>query len=341
MRLMKPKTRRATQLLLAASLAWASPAFSKEKEEIPAPPPMAKTGAATVFLDTPAETPLHIAGRIVDPLDFLIRKEPKHGQLSGLRRTGRNSAAVLYTPDAHARPGDDFFSFAAQSVDSPVSAQATVWVRLVERPSVLEYPGEMDFGKVFLGDREERPLNLTNTGGGTAAGTIRPNAPWHAGKGGEYRVPAGTESAIPLAFEPLEERDFSDRIQVGADQKSVVLVRGSGVAPVLWPKDGLVVSPADRGKGTTSITFTNNSSSERSLSVDWPEFLKAPKEVTLPPEGSTAVKLEFPAPLSLNYEGEAAVLSGNNSFANCGRRKRFPEDPLSLAGIVDQTNSWK
>jgi len=308
---MKSKNHRSYLILLAAGLAWASPVFSKEKEEIPAPPPMAKTGAATVFLDTPAEIPLQIAGRIVDPLDFLIRKEPKHGQLSGLRRTGRNSATVLYTPDAHAGPGDDFFSFAAQSVDSPVSATATVWVRLVERPAVLEYPGELDFGKVFLGDREERPLKLTNTGGGTAAGTIRPNAPWHAGKGGEYRVPAETESVIPLVFEPLEERDFSDRIQVGADPKSVVLVRGSGVAPVSWPKDGLVVSPADRGKGTSSITFTDNSSSERIVTVDWPEFLKAPKETTLPADGFSVAKIEITAPLSLNYEGEATVHSGN------------------------------
>lgn len=78
---MKSKNHRSYLILLAAGLAWASPVFSKEKEEIPAPPPMAKTGAATVFLDTPAEIPLQIAGRIVDPLDFLIRKEPKHGTI--------------------------------------------------------------------------------------------------------------------------------------------------------------------------------------------------------------------------------------------------------------------
>ena len=308
---MKSNSQRSTVLLLAAGLAWASPAFSKEKEVVPTSPPMAKTGVATVFVDTAAEISLQIAGRIVEPLDFLVRKEPKHGRLSGLRRTGRNSAAVLYTPDAHAAPGDDFFSFAAQSLDSPVSAPATVWIRLVERPPVLECPGELDFGKVFLGDTEERGLAIKNAGGGTAAGTIRPNPPWRPAGPGQFRVPAGSESSILLVFEPLEERDFSDRIQIGADPKSVVLVRGSGVAPISWPKDGLVASPADRGKGTASITFTNNSASERTVTVEWPEFLKAVREVTLPAGGFSVVKWEIAAPLSLKYEGAAEVRSGN------------------------------
>ena len=298
-------------LLLAAGLALASPAFSKEKEDVPTPPPMAKTGLATVYVDTAAEISLHIAGRIVEPLDFLLRKEPKHGRLSGLRRTGRNSATVLYTPEAHAAPGDDFFSFAAQSVDSPVSAPATVWIRLIERPSVLECPGEMDFGKVFLGDKEERRLAIKNAGGGTAAGTIRPNSPWHTAGPGKFHVPAGAGSSVLLVFEPLDERDFCDRIQIGEDPKSIVLVRGSGVAPVTWPKDGLVVSPADRKKGNSSIAFTNNSAFERTVTVEWPDFLKAVREVTLPAGGSSVVKWEIAAPLTLNYEGEAEVRSGN------------------------------
>jgi hypothetical protein len=298
-------------LLIAAALVCSSPAFSKEKQEVPTPPPMAKTGAATVFIDTPAEVALQIVGRVAEPLSFLIRKEPKHGKLSGLRRTGRNSAALLYTPDAGAEPGDDFFSFAAQSVDSPVSAPATVWIRLVERPPILEHPSEIEFGKVFLGEKEERPMELQNVGGGVAVGTIRPNSPWHTGKSGEYRLPAGVTSTVPLVFEPLEERDFIDKIPIGPDPKSVVLVRGSGIAPVSWPQEGLVVAPKDRETGRASITFTNNSPIERTLKVEWPEFLKADREVTLPANGALVMKIEISAPMSLKYEGEAEIRSGN------------------------------
>ncbi|MFA7233960.1 MAG: hypothetical protein WC076_07600 [Terrimicrobiaceae bacterium] len=310
---MKLKKQRPHLIFLAAALLGCFPVFSKEKEEIPIPPPLAKTGTMTVHTDQAAEIPLQIAGRIAEPLTFLIRKEPKHGKLSALRRTGRNSASVLYTPDSPTNPGDDFFSFAAQSVDSPVSAPATVWIRLVEKAPVLEHSQEIDFGKVFLGEKEERPLKIKNTGGGVAAGTIRPNLPWHTGKAEEYRVPAGTEATVPLFFEPLEEREFSDRIPIGSDPKSAVLVRGSGVAPISWPKDGLVVSPGNRGEGTLSITFTNNSPVERILAVKWPEFFKAPGEVTLPANAPSVVKLDIAAPLSLNYEGEAEIRSGNFS----------------------------
>ena len=308
---MTPNHQRSTALLFAAGLALAYPAFSKEKEVVPAPPPMAKTGTATVFIDTPAEISLQLAGRVVEPLSFLIRKEPQHGKLSGLRRTGRNSATLLYTPDARTGPGDDFFSFAAQSVDSPVTAPATVWIRLVERPAVLEHPGEIDFGKVFLGDKEERPVELKNSGAGVASGAVRPNSPWHTGKSGEYRLPAGKSETIPLVFEPLEERDFLDQISIGPDSKSLLMLRGSGVAPVAWPKHGLVVSPTDREAGKAEIPFTNNSPAGRTLKVEWPEFLKGAREVILPANGTFVVKIEVSAPLSLKYEGEAEIRSGN------------------------------
>ena len=122
---MKPNAKRPLAILLAAGLALASPVFSKEKELVPPPPPMAMTGAATVFVDTPVEITLQIAGRIVEPLSFLIRKRPKHGTLGEVRRTDRNSATLVYTPDARTGPGDDSFSFAAQSFDGKTDRNFT------------------------------------------------------------------------------------------------------------------------------------------------------------------------------------------------------------------------
>ncbi len=301
---------------------------------------MAMAGDATVFVDTPVEIPLQIAGRVVEPLSFLVRKEPKHGTLSALRRTGRNSATLLYTPDARTGPGDDFFSFAAKSFDSPVSAPATVCIRLVERPAILEHPDEIDFGKVLLGDRKERPMVLKNSGAGVASGTVRPNSPWRTGKTGEYRLPAGMASTIDLVFEPLEERDFIDKLQVGPE--SVVVLRGSGVAPVSWPKEGLVVSPADRETGKAEIPFTNNSPAGRTLRVEWPEFLKGDREITLPANGTAAAKIEISAPLSLKFEGEAEIRSGNfkgklpiRIFPAPAKLSVSPERGLKLGASAD------
>ncbi|MEI8312126.1 MAG: hypothetical protein WCH98_15350 [Verrucomicrobiota bacterium] len=336
---MRSKPHRPYALFLAASLVWGTLAFSKEKEEIPAPPPVAKAATVTVTVGQPVEVSLQISGRIVEPLSFLVRKEPMHGKLSDLHRTGRSSATMLYTPDARTGAVDDCFSFAAQSADSPVSAPATVSIHLVERSPVLEHPSEIDFGKVFLGDKEERPLELRNTGGGVATGAIRLNSPWHAGKAKDYRVPAGTGYSIPLVFVPQEERDFLDRVQVGTDPESAVMVRGSGVAPVSWPKDGLVVSPADHEKGGSSITITNNSSSNRTLTVEWPDFLKAPKETTVPANGASVLQAEVTGGPQLNYQGEAAARSGNfqsripvRVFPALAKLVTVPDRLLTLGG---------
>jgi len=326
-----------TGILLSLALMWAVPGYSREKEEVLPPPPMAKTGTTTAFLDQPVEITLHLAGRIAEPLSFLIRKNPRSGKLSGLRRITRNSAVIIYTPDPKVRPGDDFFSFAAQSVDSAVSAPATIWIRLIERPAVLEHPLELDFGTVFLGDEEERLLTIKNSGGGVALGTLSPNPPWRTGKSPEFRVPAGTESSLPILFAPEEERDFSDRIPIGQDPQAFVTLRGTGMAPVTWPKEGVVVSPEEREKGTTTITFANHSSVERVVTINWPDFLKAPKEILLPPDAASPLRVDVQAPPSLNVEQEVEVRSGNFSahlpvriFPAPARLSVTPERELKL-----------
>jgi len=286
-------------------------AYGGNKEEVPVPPPMAKPLDVSTFVGRPTEIHLTMGGRIVEPMTVLIRRSPRQGRLGELKRTGRNTAAVLYTPDPEAGPGTDSFTFAAKSVDSPVSAAATIQIRLVEEPPLIQCPQELDFGPVFLGDTAEKNIVVRNTGGGIASGQIKPNPPWSIGGTGSYRLAGGTESVLRLVFAPTEERDFRDKIQVAPDLKSVLAVSGSGVPPVSWNKEGIVFTPKQRETGATEWKVTNLTSEERRITIEWPEVLKAPKEISVPANGSSVLQIGVAGDPQLNYQGEAAARSGN------------------------------
>ncbi|MEI6033070.1 MAG: hypothetical protein WCS65_02165 [Verrucomicrobiae bacterium] len=299
--------------MLILCLGGCAQALAKERVPIPTPPPFAKSGTVSVYLTEPAEIPLSIGGRIVEPLSFLIRKPPRRGVLSGLSRTGRTEAVVTYTPNAGAVPGEDSLTFAAQSPDSPVSAPATVRIRLLEKPPVLLHPLALDFGTVYLGDESGQELVLKNGGGGRAGGQIQTSPPWFLSGNSTFHVPSGSEARILLVFRPTEERAFSDRVQLGSDPMACVELRGIGAAPLTWPKAGLIFSPDQRAKGFSEVAFGNQSPHERTLTFEWPEFLHAPRAITLAPGESASVKAEVSGPIKNLFEGSVRFQSGNFS----------------------------
>ena len=300
-----------TAIILLAFLPLISAHGGDKREEVPVSPPMAKALEVSTFVGQPTEIHLTIGGRIVEPMTVLIRRPPRLGRLGELKRTGRSTVTVLYTPGPEAGPGMDNFSFAAKSVDSPVSAAATVQIRLAEEPPLVQYPQELDFGPVFLGDTVVKNVAVRNSGGGIASGQIKPNPPWSIGGSGSYRLAGGTESLLRLVFAPTEERDFRDRIQMTPDPKSVLAVSGSGVSPLSWNKEGIVFTPKQRVSGTMEWKVTNLTSEERRITVEWPEVLKAPKEISVSANGTTVLQIEVAANPQLNYQGEAAARSGN------------------------------
>lgn len=314
-------------------------AYGADKEPVPIPPPMAKSLTVSTYVGTPLEIPLIIGGRIVEPMTVMIRKPPRLGELGEVRRTGRSTASVLYTPDPGAGPGEDRFTFAAQSNDSPVSAAATVRIELIEEPPHAEFPEELDFGTVFLGDTVEKRIAIRNSGGGIASWLIKPNPPWSIAGSGSYKVAGGRETTMRLVFAPTEERDFRDRIQMASDAKSVLAVSGAGVSPVSWNKDGIVITPQDREKGSTEIKVNNQTPEERTLTIEWPEFLKAPGETVLPPNGTAVLQVQVVGGPQINFQGEANARSGNFAgripiriFPAPARLEVKPERVLKLGG---------
>jgi len=331
-------------LALAIGLAFCPEVFSKEKEAIPSPPPFAKTGNVSALLGRPQEIPLQVGGRIVEPMVFLIRKPPQLGKLGEIRRTGRNTAVVSYTPDPDAGPGVDSFSFAAKSVDSPVSAPATINIQLVEEPPRVEFPEALDFGAVFVGDTAEKIVPIRNTGGGTAFWQINPPAPWSTKNSGIYRVPGGRESLLHLSFTPTDERDFQTRIQMTPDPKSTLLLTGSGIIPVSWDRDGLVFSPEKRTGNSAGIVFTNKTDKDRKVTFTWPGFLRGPVEILLPARAKVTLPVGLSAPPDFQFEGEVEVRSENYAgripvrvFPAPAKLTASPEHSLQLGELRKDT----
>ncbi len=314
-------------------------AYGAEKEVVPVPPPIVKPLSVSTYIGRPVEIPLSIGGRIVEPMTVLIRKPPRLGTLGGLRRTGRGTATVLYTPDPRAGAGEDRFSFAAQSNDSPVSASATVRIELMEEPPRLEFPEELDFGTVFLGDTAEKILTVQNTGGGTAAWQIKPNPPWTIPGPGSYKLAGGRQALLRMVFAPTEERNFRDRIQMAPDSKSALTVIGAGVSPLSWSSEGIVFTPQDREKEATEIEVKNLTSEARTLALEWPECVKAAAETLVPANGRSVLQVQVIGGPQINYQGEAAARSGNfrsripiRIFPAPAKLEVVPEQKLTLAG---------
>lgn len=259
-----------------------------------------------VYTNEPAVVTLSVGGRVVEPLRFFIRKPPRFGVVGEVRRTGPRSAEVTYTPGATA--GDDSLTFAAQSSDSPVSAAARVGIRIAERPPVIECPGILDFGTVYIGDSEERDLVLRNTGGGLAAVKLAVNPPWTSKNPEGFSIASGKDVVRRIIFSPADERDFFDRIRI--DATASVELRGKGVLPLNWPKEGIVFSPALREIGKASIPITNATLAARDVVFTWPEGWRGPESVTIGPGQTAAVEAGFSGRVSKILHGAAGIQSG-------------------------------
>ena len=288
-------------------------AAAKEKEAVVAPPPMAVAQEVSTRIGCPVTISLAVGGRIVEPLDFLIRRQPQAGTLGEIRRTGRNSATVTYTPGGKTGAGTDSFTFAAQSFDSPVSAAARVRIKITEAPPALDHPHEIDFGTIYLGQKSAQPLVLKNDGGGVASGSVETELPWSVAGTPDYKIAGGAKAVVTIEFAPSGEKEYSGGIRVGADPGAVVAVRGRGAAPITWSPAEIEIDPVVREAGGFSITLTNRTSETRVVAIVWPDFVKAPGEIALQAGGTETVKAVIAPEFLLAFSGSVELSIGGFS----------------------------
>lgn len=286
----------------------------EEKLEEAMRPPMPVDAEAAVYIGESIEIPLKVRGRVVEPLKILIRLEPEHGTLGKIQLLPRGRGGVVrYTAFENAKGTRDSFSFAAQSLDSPVSGPGRVEISLKKRPARLEYERDIDFGEVALGEDAVRSVRVRNSGAADAILEPRGAGPWNVEGEGRVTLQGGQEKEIRLRFRPDSTGDFSERIRVAADQTEFLVVHGSAFTPLAWDSRGLVFSSANRSTGRASAVLKNRSTTMRTVEFAWPVFLKAPAEISIGAGGESVVEAELQANPEFSHAGTVELRSSGFS----------------------------
>ena len=289
-------------------------AIGKPKEEYSLPvPPTPTPERVEVFVGESKTITLKASGRIEEPIKFFIRKKPSKGTLGAIQPVDSKSAEVDYTSDPSSKAGEDFFTYAAQSIDSPVSAAARMEIDLRLRPAVLVYPRLLDFGTVSLGDSKQIDLVISNAGGKAAALDMSINSPWRFAEPPSNGVAGGGEVLIALVFEPRSPGDYSERLAITRDGSEVVTLRGSGMDAFSWPSQGLLISSEMRAGAQAMIPFTNRTGADRIVEFEWPGNIIAPRALRIP-AGETMqvpVALDASTPPSFSTRSTVPFRSGN------------------------------
>ena len=191
--------------LLAFFLPFAHLA-AKEKEPV-ITPSFAKPVQATIFLGGTVEIPL-LANAPVHGMKYLLRSQPRKGQLEEIMTTDSGLASVVYRNDSGSGTGTDTFSYAVQSPGAAVSTRATVTVKVINRPPQLVAPEETDFGNVPVGSTVRRVVALSNSGGEPFISQIQLSSPWGC-QVGRLEIPPGKSKDVILEFSPDVARTFS------------------------------------------------------------------------------------------------------------------------------------
>lgn len=297
-------------LLLAGALQLS--AKQNKEEPIPVPPnPLSEQVRG--YVNEPLKITLRATGRIEEPMDFLIRKQPRKGSLGELRRTGPKSAVVLYTPAGDSGPVEDFFTYAVRSVDSPVSAPARIDIDLLLRPAALEFPESVDFGVVPIGDSVRLEVCIKNTGGSDAPLALSANPPWSFESPPPSAIKSGEELVIPLIFAPEALGDFSDRFTLALGGKQFISLRGSSQEPFAWPSEGLIIPSESRNQPDLSIPISNLTDKSRELEFQWPSGIVAPLRLNIPAASTIRVPVALAptAPPAFSFSGDVPFRSGN------------------------------
>lgn len=287
-------------LRLLALLLWAacglslpaSAAREEKKEPLPPPPPQAVEQKVEVPRGQAVQIPLKIYGSQRETLRFLIRSAPEHGKLTAPKATGKEAAMVTYTPPADYEVTEDQFTYAAGS-SAGVSAAAAVTIRIVDAPSLLAIPGELPFAPLLAGQKAPKEFEITNRGGGVAAGVIQVAPPWKLEGVPEYRLPEGMSRTVRVIFAPTEAGAFRGEIRFSSHPTHTTVLRGEAQAPLTVIPELLELThpPGDPQRGLEA-KMENHTDAPQTVALKPGEGLKvSPESLTIPPQSSASFQI--------------------------------------------------
>ena len=285
-------------------------ASAKEKEEPILRPPSPQPVVVSAYVGERTAIDLTLRGRIEDPATILIRKKPRFGLLSDPERVHRQIWRVWYSVPPDSAENLDSFTYAAKSVDSPVSVAASVQVSIIKRAAQLVFSESLDFGTVPVGDSTIKEVFVQNSGGKTA--TINPVlcAPWKLVDATPIRIKDGEAKIIRVAFSPDSSGVFAEKLVLEPDSKRGVTLNGDSQNPLAWPLRPVLFASNQRD-APLSVSFKNLTGRMREVVFEWPDFLEAPSHVSIEPESILEIPVKLKAAPSFSWEGPVSFSCGN------------------------------
>jgi hypothetical protein len=285
-------------------------ASAKEKEEPILRPPSPQPVVVSAYVGERTAIDLTLRGRIEDPATILIRKKPRFGLLSDPERLNRQTWRVWYSAPSDAPETLDSFTYAAKSVDSPVSVATPVQVSIIKRAAQLVFSESLDFGSVPVGETSTKQFDIRNAGGKTA--TIDPalRPPWELLDPAPIQIKGGETKKIHVAFSPASPGVYAEKFVLERDSKRGITLNAASGNPLQWPSQGVLFASGQRASAQ-SVSFRNLTDKARELIFEWPDFLDAPSHITINPDSSMEVPIRLQAEPAFSWNSTVPFSSAN------------------------------
>lgn len=299
---------------LASCLLLVPATAQRQEPALRRAPPQPVELAVKVRREGKTEIPLRIHGKANEPLKFLIRTPPVHGKLAEPRPTDREAAVAVYEPPADLTITTDRFFYAAQGV-AGVSASVEVSITILDQPPQLTIPDVLEFPALRTGATSSKLLEITNSGGGLAAGEVIVEAPWRIeGKTG-YRLGAGDIAIFKIFFAPTAGGDFENVARFTSDPAHSTTLRGTAESSVVAnPTRVLLRHGVGDPVRTGTFSLTNQTDEPRTLQLTSDSRLQLPPQVTLPARGQIEVPIQTAASDVLSLETSILITATDLEF---------------------------
>ena len=270
--------------------AW--PVLAEREKPIPPPPPQAVPQVIKVNRGDKAEIELKIYGTQKEQLQFLVRTKPAQGRLSKPTPKGREAALVTYEPPADLKTTQDLFTYAVQNSNG-VSAAAEVRIEIIDEPVNLSVPGTIDFPAILAGSTTSHEIEIANTGGGLAEGTVDVPAPWRIEGSRQYHLAAGGRQKFSVIFAPDRGGNFEGAIRYTSQADRSTSLNGHAETPIALSVEKLELRQQP-GSPQRSGTFeiANHTEQDQAVTLTGSEKLHLPKPMSIPAKSQASVTVE-------------------------------------------------
>lgn len=251
-------------------------------------------------------------------VDFIVRDEPKHGEVSRFRpATGTLARAeISYTPDVNSGASVDFITFAARYPNGRYSAPTQVEFQIATPQPVLELPPNIHFGRIMIGQAGRQTIPITNVGNAPYEKPLEfeEGSPWTwAPEPGEtkLRLEPDEQKMVTLKFEPSEPGMRTYRLSVTPGfEDATAQLTGQGVIPFhLTPERLVLTYDPDTRMRSGVLRIEPRSPDEYLLSIKADERLKNAigERLLLAPGGVREITLYLPPEDPLEFSGSVVV----------------------------------